>query len=244
MKVVDLSVPLAEDVPCWWPELAPFAATNTLSLSVDNVFSRSLLLEEHCGTHMDAPSHVGDAEHRPIDDRTSDAIPLSHMIGRARVLDARMVRGHDPGISPAVGVDILAREESQNGRLSRGEVAIIWTGWSDDRYESFPAGDRYVARPLAKLEPGWPAPGIDLIDALGERGITALAIDVPTIGALPDTLLAHRAAFKANVTPIENLTNIAAIAGREAMFVFLPLRIASSSGAPGRAIAILADETT
>src|SRR5579885_3141303 len=98
--IVDLSIPLAPNLPCWWPGLEPFSASPTFRLETENVLSRNLRIEEHSGTHMDAPCHIGDNQRQPISLLTADAVPLATLMGRARVVDARDVRSTENGVSP------------------------------------------------------------------------------------------------------------------------------------------------
>src|SRR4051812_41264911 len=67
--VVDLTVPLAENLPANWPTHMPFqrklynymcAVPNQLQPVYDfrgPYHTAWLVLDEHCGTHIDSPSH-------------------------------------------------------------------------------------------------------------------------------------------------------------------------------------------
>lgn len=239
MKIIDLSIALDPAFPCWWPGLEPFSVTPTLTLERVGSFSRNMHLEEHAGTHMDARCHVADENGEPYGGTTADQIPLQELVGRARVLDARAIPSGEPGVSPPIDLAELERHEQEHGRLTPGDVLLIQTGWSDLRYLPFPAGERYINLPLSGDTPGWPGPTPALIEAVAGRGVTTIGVDTPTIGLLPDLALSHRAAFRHSITPIENLTNLGAVAGLNALFIFLPLPITRSSGAPGRAIALV-----
>lgn len=236
--VIDLSVALSSELPCWWPGLEPFSATPTLSLEQVNVFSRNLHLEEHAGTHMDARCHVGDSQHRAYASPADD-VPLDRLIGPARVLDVRHLRSERPGVSPEVDLRALERLERDEDPLAPGDILLIWTGWSDERYVPWPAGDAYCQGPIDRRMPAWPAPTPSFVEALADREVRVLGVDTPTMGALPDPIPTHEAAFRRGVTPIENLINIGQVFGRTATFIFLPLSIKGSSGSPGRAVALL-----
>jgi kynurenine formamidase len=49
----------------------------------------------------------------------------------------------------------------------------------------------------------------------------------------------HRAGLSREMLFVESLANLDQLPARGASFVFLPVKIATASGAPGRAIAIL-----
>lgn len=239
MRLIDLSVPLDPGLPCWWPGLEPFSVTTTYTLESVNTFSRNMHIEEHAGTHIDAPNHTGDENRRPYSNQTADALPLETLYGRARVIDVRHLSSSAYGMSPHVDDAILESFEDKFGPVRANEIVLLWTGWSDRYYLPFPDGDAYLNLPLAARSPAWPAATPDLIDGLVARGVRAVGVDTPTIGGLPDLALAHRAAFRSGLTPIENLINLGAIVGSDAMFLFLPLKITGSSGAPGRAVAMI-----
>lgn len=153
--IIDLSVTLSDDLPCDWPGLPPFSASVTSSFDDGDVFSRSLVIEEHCGTHADAPNHIALGDEfaaRPVG---IDAMPMDRFCGRARVADLRHITGDVKGESPWISPEDL--DAALETPLRAGDVLLIRTGWSDERYQSFPAGERYVAGPLAGTEPGWPA---------------------------------------------------------------------------------------
>lgn len=242
MKVIDLSLELAEDMPCWWPGFQPFEAKPTSVIGPDTGggYSRSMVIEEHMGTHMDAPIHVGNfALCQPIGLESVMDIPLGNLMGRARVLDVRHIKGIDPGISPWIGPCELERLEAESVPVVAGDAVLLWSGWSDERYRPFPEGSAFVADPVARETPGWPAPSAEFVSCLADRGVAVLGVDTPTLGATHDPLPPHRAALSAGITPVEGLTNLASLYGETALFVFLPLPIRNGSGSPGRAVALI-----
>lgn len=238
MRIVDLSLHLAGDLPCSWPGLPPFEATVTLDLAADAVFSRSLRIEEHCGTHADAPCHIADADGAPVGLLTLDRVPLEHLAGPARVIDCRETVPAEPGISPWLDASIVHDYEARTGSLRAGDAVLLWTGWSDATYRPLPEGRAYCAAPLAGETAGWPAPTVELVDLLGTRGVRVFGLDTPSLGAAHDPFPAHRAALGRGITPVEGLTGIGRVTAG-ALFCFLPLPIRDASGSPGRAVAFL-----
>jgi kynurenine formamidase len=68
-RIVDLSVTFSEHLPTTWPEHMPFAhknwswheeaelPTGASSCSLGPYVTHFIILDEHAGTHVDAPSH-------------------------------------------------------------------------------------------------------------------------------------------------------------------------------------------
>jgi kynurenine formamidase len=245
-KIVDLSVMLSEHLPATWPEHMPFAhknwswfeeeelPTGACTCSLGPYVTHFFILDEHAGTHVDAPSHYfreGDS---------SEKIDLSKLIGPAAVIDLRHLDGKaENGASPAIMVAHLEAWETEHGRFEPGEVVLLLTGWSK-HYVKGEAGRAFLHEPVVlQSRPAWPAPEADAAIFLHERGVTTIGIDAPSVGSAEEGNEVHRAGLSREMAFIEGLTNLDQLPPRGASFVFLPLKIAVASGAPGRAIALL-----
>lgn len=245
-KIVDLSVTLSEHLPATWPEHMPFAhknwswfeedelPTGACTCSLGPYVTHFFILDEHAGTHVDAPSHYfreGDS---------SEKIDLSKLIGRAAVVDVRHLDGEaENGASPAITVAHLEAWEAEHGRFEPGEIALLLTGWSK-HYAKGEAGRAFLHEPVVlQSRPAWPAPEAAAAIFLHERGINAIGIDAPSMGSAEEGNEVHRAGLSREMAFIEGLTNVDRLPARGANFLFLPIKIAVASGAPGRAIALL-----
>lgn len=245
-KIVDLSVTLSEHLPATWPEHMPFAhknwswfeedelPTGACTCSLGPYVTHFFILDEHAGTHVDAPSHYfreGDS---------SEKIDLSKLIGPAAVIDVRHLDGEaENGASPAITVAHLEAWEAEHGRFEPGEIALLLTGWSK-HYVKGEAGRAFLHEPVVlQSRPAWPAPEADAAIFLHERGVNAIGIDAPSMGSAEEGNEVHRAGLSREMAFIEGLTNLDRLPARGASFVFLPIKMAVASGAPGRAIAVL-----
>lgn len=239
-EMVDLSVPLGQDFPCSWPGLPRFAARPTLGTDPpDPLFvSRSLTIEEHFGSHADAAIHMA-LDETGRRGGSLDTVPLSHLAGRPRVLDVRSIRGHVPGQSPWVTPEVLQAYEASTEPIKSGDVPLFWTGWTDEFYVPGPRGHRYMDEPLSADSPGWPTPSPECLEILVDRGVKAVGVDTPSLGAVHDSVSPHRVAFEGGITPLENLTNLGAVLDRVGLFVFLPLSVHGATGGPGRAVVFI-----
>ncbi|MBN6038805.1 cyclase family protein [Amycolatopsis sp. 195334CR] len=258
MAVVDLSVVLAEDLPCYWSTHQPYQHKTwnwftTVRGQIGDVHSRGgpyatkwLALDEHTGTHLDAPCHFvpppgsGLPDAGPAGAITVAEVPPEQLMGPAAVIDARPA-GEEPGVSPLIGPEAVLSWEREHGPLSAGDIVLFRTGW-DRHYVPGEAGAEYVHNVVVtQRSPGWPAPGVPAVELLLERGIRCVGIDAPSMGPAHDARPVHVTGLRTGAVYIECLTALDRLPARGAWFCFLPLRVAGGTGAPGRAIAIVYD---
>ncbi len=176
-RVVDLSLTLSEDLPCAWPGAMPYrhnvdnwyettSGTNGPRLRSRNgvpYHTCSVGMDEHTGTHFDAPSHFipapgsGLPNAGPAGTVTGDRVPLEQFIGPAAVIDVRSILGKgEPGCSPRIEPGLVIDWEAANGAIVPGDVVLFRGDW-DDHYVPGPAGRTYVLDPLM-FSPGLRGP--------------------------------------------------------------------------------------
>ena len=258
-RVIDLTLPLAEALPCTWPGHMPFRAT-VFSWFDDRpedpqpVFAklggtyqtRWLVIDEHTGTHLDAPRHFVPPEGSGLAHAGSGGaigvaeLPLLVASGPADVIDVTtLVGGAAPGVSPEITPAHLEAWERECGSVREGDVVCFRSGW-DARYVAGAEGADYGEAVLVtKQSVGWPAPTADTVAMLRERGVHCLATDGLSIGAAENGAPAHLAGLPHGVAFVEALCNLDKLPPRGAWFLFLPLRLVSGTGGPGRAVALL-----
>lgn len=256
-RIVDLSVLVAESLPASWPGHMTFAHKNwnwyaEVESPVERVRSigpystNFIVMDEHCGTHMDGPTHFIPPPGSGLDHAgppgavTGDQVELEQLWGPAAVVDVTALSGTGaPGVSPFVTPEHLREWEGTHGQLQPGEVVLLRSGW--DRYY-VEGGDArsFVHDPLVTGDgPGWPAPGPDAMALLHERGVRTVGTDAPSMGTAHDGAPVHQYGLSVGMLFIEMLTNLDTLPGRGSHFAFLPLKIAGSTGGPGRAVALV-----
>jgi kynurenine formamidase len=177
---------------------------------------------EHGGTHLDAPIHFAEGR------QTNDAIPLSHLVGPAAVIDVTTQAHADYLVSVAD----LAAWEAEHGQIPDGAIVLVRTGWGA-RY-----GDRTAylgteltgAAAVAELHfPGLSAEAAQwLVD---NRRIDAFGIDTPSVDYGQSTdFRAHVILYQANIPGFENVANLEALPLVGGYVVALPMKIAGGSG--------------
>ena len=115
---------------------------------------------------------------------------------------------------------------------------IFASGW-DRFYLEGDAGSRYALDVVSGREPGWPAPTLEMIKALAARGVTTVGTDAPSIGLAHDGRPVHVFGHGLEMIFLESLANLAQMPQSGAYFIFLPVKVAGSSGGPGRAVGIV-----
>lgn len=208
--------------------------------------TRWMLIDEHTGTHVDAPAHFipeegsGLPHAGPLGAVTVDRIPLGRLMGPAAVIDVPDgLPGAADGISPAIPPELIEDFETTRGRLGPGEIVLFRTGW-DRRYAPGPAGNAYCHDPLvARSAPGWPAPEPPAMRLLLDRGIRCIGTDAPSMGSAHDGGPVHVEGLGGGACFVEALARLDQLPVRGAWFCCAPLRLARGSGAPARAFAVL-----
>jgi kynurenine formamidase len=105
----------------------------------------------------------------------------------------------------------------------------------------FDAPTHFVPPPVTGEYPGWPAPAPETDFYLHERGVKTIGIDAPSIGSAHDGVPVHQEGLSRGMRYVEILTNLGELPVRGACFIFMPVKIANSSGGPGRAMALIGE---
>lgn len=255
-EVVDLSLTLDERYPCTWPNNIPFEFNvenwyepvskepgPQLVRSAGPYYTAWMTMHEHIGTHFDAPPHFIPPPDSGLPNANEngvlygDRVPIAELQGPAAVIDATALRDiGELGVSPYLSADGIREWEARHGEIRAGDVVLLYTGW-DAFYVPYPEGARYTRDVFAQKASGWPTTSAEAVELLHERGVRTLGTDAPSIGASHEPIPSHLAGLRHGMSYVEGLANLGALPARGAWFVFLPVKIAQSSGGPGRAFA-------
>lgn len=216
-RPVDLSHPLV-------PGLQPFPGHPAYrhevmaTRGVDAVATHHrLVLGEHTGTHVDAPSHFGNAA-------DVASFPASAAVTRAVVLRV------SPGADRLTLADLRAFE-TRCGPVRPGDSVLVDTGWARTwGTEAYMTG-------------AWPSLSLDLAGALVDRGVVLVAGDTPSVDDAPCDVSfpVHEVLLGAGVFIGENFTRLAELPDRVRLVV-APLPIVDGSGSPVRPVALVAED--
>jgi kynurenine formamidase len=222
-SLIDLSQPLEEHMP-HYPTHTKFLHNLWGSYwHGDRSLTYQLVMNEHNGTHVDAPAHfISDA--KPETHVTIENVPLNRLLGRGVRLDCRELREGD-----YVSAGFVAGWEQSHGALEAGDIVLFNFGWSA-HWGLRPRNERYVD--------DWPGVSRETAQYLLGKSIAAIGVD--TLSPDPPQALRtdpiHPLVLQKQVLIIENLCNLELLPDFF-LFLALPLKIRGGSASPIRAVA-------
>lgn len=181
---------------------------------------------EHSGTHLDVPAHFVDGG------RTSPEITLEELVRPMVVIDisARAARNPDAVVVPA---DLVAFER-HNGRIPKGAVACMYSGW-ESRVGS-EAAYRNVGSDGLQHFPGFGKAAVEWL--LAERDIAGIGVDTMSLDpGRSTTFETHLTILAANRYGIENMANLKHVPPRGATIIVGLIPWEQGSGGPARVFA-------
>ncbi|HXM73725.1 MAG TPA: cyclase family protein [Chthoniobacterales bacterium] len=211
MKIWDISRTLADDLAPW-PGDTPFHFELTRKIPQgDAVNLGAISMSVHNGSHADAPFHF-DAKGKTI-----DQVALEAYFGSAVVVDLAKIFANTKEF-PEIRVDDL---QPHSADIEKAARLLLKTGaWRDSTI--FPEHIPVIAPDVAE----W----------LQARGIRLLGLDLPSVDPIDAKVLRnHHALNRAGIAIVESL-DLSAVESGIYNFMALPLKIASSDGAPVRAV--------
>ena len=224
--VVDMSHLLSPEFPTFFgvPGIEINQAFN-FAESGFNLFN--LAINEHTGTHIDAPLHFS------ADGQSVDEIPVSNLVCPLAVIDiaAKAEDNADAQVTP----DDLAAWISANGDIPDGACVAMHSGWSGKT-----GSDAYRgADAEGKLHfPGFHIEAAQML--MEETGTVAMAVDTLSLdhGPSPDFAV-HYAWLPTNRYGIENLANLDKVPASGATLVVGAPNHKGGSGGPARIFAMV-----
>ena len=224
-RVIDLSHALEEHMPAFPTHSKFFHNLWGSYWHGDRSLTYQLTMNEHNGTHVDAPAHfISDA--KPEAHVTIDRIPPTRLMGRGVRIDCRSFKEGDL-VSPG----FVAEWEKSHGKIQAGDIVLFNFGWAEF-WGLRPQSKRYTE--------DWPGVGMDLAKFLIEKRVGALGVDTLSPDAPQALRIApiHPIVLENQVLIVENLCNLSELPDFF-LFMALPLKIRDGSGSPIRAIAFI-----
>jgi kynurenine formamidase len=222
-RVTDLTHTLTPDFPTFGG--APgIAMDKTVAFDESGYQLFRLAIDEHSGTHIDAPLHF-------TEDGTSvDEMPPETLICPLCVIDIADKAAQDP--NAMVEAEDLEAWISANGEIPQGALMAMRSGWAEK-----------VGTPAFRTdgEGNFAFPGFSLAaaEALIERGVAAIGVDTLSLdpGDSADFAV-HYAWLPSGRYGIENLANLDAMPATGAtVFVGAP-KHGGGTGGPARVLAV------
>jgi kynurenine formamidase len=232
-RVIDLSYSFGPDT-IYWPTAQPFRMQRVAWGRTPGgyfYYANNIAMAEHGGTHLDAPLHFAEGK------LTTDRVPLSSCIGPACVIDVSQQAARDADYR--MTVDDIRNWESKHGRLPRGAIVVMQSGWG----RHWPDKKKYLGTDAPGDVQNLHFPGFSKEAAeflVRERDVAAVATDTASIDHGPSKdFIAHQVIGGANKPAFENVANVDRLPPIGATIIALPLKIEGGSGGPARIVALL-----
>jgi kynurenine formamidase len=230
-RIIDLGLELTPGLQTWGGEAAVYHAPvhdgETFALGFN---TKLLILEDHTGTHVDAPLHFYGGEYRAPRGRSIAEMPLEKLIGEAVLIDAS-----DKAPGEAVTRRLLeTRAAAQGVTIRRGDIVLVrfWPKpWGEPMDEFLNARGLELDACEWLLAQGVKAVGVDHANLEGK-----LAKEFGNLDAPGHILFLHPAR---DLPIMENLVNLDRIGQTRFRFAALPLKLHGATGSPIRAVAIV-----
>lgn len=224
-RVIDLTHPMTAAFPTWDGEPG-IALEARAGHDTDGYGLHLWHLDEHTGTHLDAPRHFA------AEGRDAAAIPAEDLVLPLVVIDIRGRASRDP--DHALDLADLAVHETIHGPVPAGACVALHSGWGARIYGP---GFRNADGDGVMHFPGF---SLEVACVLAEaRGVTALAVDTLSLdpGASPD-LPVHRFWLGSGRYGLECVANLDRVPARGATLVVGAPRIVGATGGLCRLLAL------
>jgi kynurenine formamidase len=197
-----------------------------VTVAQDGFYAQEWKFGEHSGTHMDAPGHFVEGG------RLVPQLRARELFAPAAVIDISKRAAQDP--DAAVGPDDLRRFERRHGRIPRGAIVFMYSGWESrvgdpDAFKNTGADGKYHF-------PGFGAEALEVL--LTERQITGIGVDTLSLDpGISATFDVHKRLLGADRYGLENVANLSKIPPRGASVVVGVVPWEEGSGGPCRLLA-------
>jgi kynurenine formamidase len=225
LEVVDLSYPLGPHTPTFGGK----PQFSSREVGGPNYSVKEVELNEHTGTHVDAPAHFVKGG------LSVDMLSARSLVAPAVVVDVRKQCEKEPEYR-VTAADLQAWEK-KNGKIPYGALVIAVTGWSAKWAD--PKSYRNADDKGLLHFPGFGEDAIDWLLANRQR-IAGLAIDTLSVDYGASTgFEVHKKSHKAGWYHVENLDRPERLPAKGATVVVGVIPFVGGSGAPARVIALL-----
>jgi kynurenine formamidase len=221
-KVVDLTHRFTAGFPVYTGD-APKRRT-LVTVAADGFYSQEWTFGEHSGTHMDAPGHF------IAGGRFVHQLRPAELVLPIIVIDVSKRARSNPDYE--VTPDDLRRFERSHGRIPRGALVAMHSGWASKL-----GTPEFTGRDASGTY-HFPGFGVDAIELLIERRAGAIGVDTLSLDNGPSTTFAvHTRWLGSNRYGLENLANLDKIPAHGAYATVGVIPWEEGSGGPARVLA-------
>ena len=240
VRVIDLTHTLAPDFPTIvlppeFGQCAPFRIEEVSRYDARGPawYWNTITLNEHTGTHFDAPIHW--VTGRDLPNNSVDTIPPGNFVAPACVIDC----SRDSAINPDFTLEVTHIEawEKEHGAIPKGAWVLMRTDWSKRR------GADYVN--LREDGAHTPGPSVAAVKFLVEHrdvrgfGTETIGTDAGQAHHFNPPYPAHHFMHGAGRYGLQCLANVDHLPPAGALILAAPLKIRQGSGSPLRVLALV-----
>ena len=212
MMVLDLSHFIEPGMPVY-PGTEPPVVQDATTIASEGFAEKRISMFSHTGTHVDAPGHILNGA------PTLDRMAPDRFLGRGVVVD---LPTGEPG-------RVVEEEDLTPWKpgIAQADFVLFRFDWSS-RWGS---PDYYSAYPILSEK------AAALLAGSALKGVGVDCISVDTIDSTKFPI--HTIFFRAGMIIVENLTELAALSGKQFTFTCFPLKLRDADGSPVRAAALI-----
>lgn len=225
-RVWDLTHVMGPDFPMFYGA-EPMRIEQIKSIADDGFYKNRLTLDEHTGTHMDAPAHFIEGG------TTADDLDPRAFFAPLVVIDISAKAASDPDAVVTDGD--LAAWEAVNGTIPDRAFVAMYSGW--DAKVNDPEAYINLDGDNVQHFPGWSGQAVAFLT--GERTIVGIGTDTASLDPGNSTSFqAHINALQAGLYGIENLANLGTVPPVGTVAILGGPKHLHASGGPVRAMAV------
>lgn len=225
-NIIDLSHVYGPDFPMY-PGSDQMQLDVIVTIEEDGFFKYRLTMDEHTGTHLDAPAHFDP------DGDTADLLPVEKFFAPLAVIDITGRAAQDP--DAAVSRDDVLAWEAVNGPLPSGAFVAMNSGWG--ARVTNPAGFINIDADGVQHYPGFDADAATFL--IEEREIVGIGVDTLSQDPGNSTDFAtHVAILGAGKYGVESIANLDNVPASGATVIVGGPKHLGASGGPCRVFAV------
>jgi len=227
-QVFDLTHVLSPETPVF-AAFKPMRFERLFTIEKDGFTCGELTLNEHTGTHMDAPVHFIASSTASV-----DTLPVEKFIAPLAVISIKDRVDKDP--DTGVTVDDITAWEKAHGPLPSGALVVMHTGW-DARIQDSKAFLNIDAKGKAHL-PGFTGEAAEFL--VRERDIVGVGVDTVSLDMGKSTSpVAHLAILGGGKYGIEVINNLGSVPPAGATAIVGAPKHKNGTGGPVRLLAVV-----
>ncbi|HEY9848299.1 MAG TPA: cyclase family protein [Leptolyngbyaceae cyanobacterium] len=228
-RVIHLSHVIDTNIPIW-PGDPPVELETVATIEKDGYYLRRFSMGEHSATHINAPISFHPSG------IAIDRYPAESLVVPAVVID--ISKSANANFDYCLTINDIWHWEQQNGKIPRGSVVLVYTGWQEKWLKS---DENAFLNPDKAGNLHFPGIGSEAtLFLIREREIAGLGIDTHGVdAAIENSFYTNNLMLEKPRIVLENLTNLDQLPARGTTLVIGILRLKNGSGSPVGVLAFL-----